>query len=372
MEKTSILFVIYDLEPAGPEIRLLDLARRLPPDLAMHVCVLSRRQKLRADLENLGVPVWGLPLSRGYLAFGGILRLRRYIRAHGIDVLSLYDGKGMILALGAKLLGGGGVRMVFNAVSLMHNFIFRQRLLLGMLFFFMDKLICNSRRVGIMLNRFRASKNKTTLIYNGVDGAIFDPGRYDKEAVRAKLGFGPRDLVLGALANFKPVKNYPFLLQSFARLGRSLPRLRLLCVGGGDDLEKTKELARSLGVKDKVCFTGLTNQPARYLAAMDIFACCSLFEGFPNSLLQALAMGLPAVSADVGGCGEMVDPGKNGFLYPSGDAAAFESYVARLAHDPALRTRMAETARQTALERFSVDKMADAYVRFFRELAKGG
>ena len=100
---------------------------------------------------------------------------------------------------------------------------------------------------------------------------------------------------------------------------------------------------------------------------MDIFVLCSTREGFPNVLLQAMSMKLPVVSADVGGCSEIIDHRSNGILYPSNDLDKFIESVEMLTEDGSFASRLGINARRTVVQNFSLDRMIKDYSEFYRE-----
>src|SRR5207245_8586577 len=106
----------------------------------------------------------------------------------------------------------------------------------------------------------------------------------------------------------------------------------------------------------------------RLLAALDVFAMSSSTEGLPLVLPEAMAAGLPVVSTAVGGIPNVIEEERTGFLVPSGDAAALGDRLARLQADRALAERLGRRAREVALSRYGVDRMASDYMRLYTSL----
>jgi glycosyltransferase involved in cell wall biosynthesis len=178
---------------------------------------------------------------------------------------------------------------------------------------------------------------------------------------RARLGLADEHFVVGTIGNIRPVKNIPFLLQAMTRVAAVAPRVRLVCVGGGPQLEEIKQLARSLGLAERVVFTGVVRDVRPMLAAMDAFALCSRQEGNPNVVLQAMAMALPVVSVSVGEVPFVVDDGRSGMLVAPGDEDAFVAAVASLVRDPQRCRTLGDAARRRVTERFSASTMIASY-----------
>jgi glycosyltransferase involved in cell wall biosynthesis len=125
--------------------------------------------------------------------------------------------------------------------------------------------------------------------------------------------------------------------------------------------------ARALGLEQEVRITGLLQDVRPFIAAADALALPSRTEALSLAAIEAMALGRPVVHADVGGGAEIVDHGRNGFLFPPGDTAALADCLARLA-DPAARRRMGERARETVETRFTERAMVERYEQILLEL----
>src|SRR5439155_20847076 len=140
-----------------------------------------------------------------------------------------------------------------------------------------------------------------------------------------------------------------------AMIAADFPDVDFLVVGEGEEQAALEALARRLGLGARVVFTGLRHDVPRLLAAVDVLALTSLYEGFPNVLLEAMATGAVAVATDVGGCRELVTSGETGVLVPPRAPAAVAAAVGRVLRDPALARRLADAPRQGGERDFSLD-----------------
>jgi glycosyltransferase involved in cell wall biosynthesis len=206
-----------------------------------------------------------------------------------------------------------------------------------------------------------------SVIPNGVDCEHFRPMPLVRAAERERLGFTDEHIVLGTVGNVRPVKNIPFLLGAMRQLADILPQARLLCVGGGPQLEEMKALARSLGLADRVVFTGLARDVRPFMAAMDVFALCSLHEGNPNVVLQAMAMGVPVVSVRVGEVPFVIEHGVSGLLVAPGNELGFVAAIAQLADDRRLRLALGDEARRRAKRQHSSSQMIARYAALMQQ-----
>jgi glycosyltransferase involved in cell wall biosynthesis len=170
------------------------------------------------------------------------------------------------------------------------------------------------------------------------------------------------------MGRLTPEKGFELLIEAFARCAANHREWKLIIFGEGPELSALQSLARQLGLADRVEFGGLVREPAAELAASEIFALSSRFEGFPNALLEAMACGLPVVSFDCpSGPAEIVRDGVDGIMAPPGDVALLSAALDRLMSDSALRSQFGVNARK-AVERFSVERISAMWTERFAEL----
>ena len=231
-----------------------------------------------------------------------------------------------------------------------------------------DRLVfvCEAQRRYWRRRRLRARADQ--VIYNGVDTDFWKPGA-PQPALRRALGYSDQDLVIGMSAVLRPEKNPLQLVEAIARLrGRGLPA-RALLIGDGEMRPAIEARARTLGIPGAVCITGFQQDVRPLVGACDAVALCSTaVETFSLAALEAMALGKPVVLAQIGGAAEMVDPGRNGWLFPVGDTGALVERLAALA-DRDARSRMGAAARATVETRFSERAMVDRYESLLQELA---
>jgi len=227
-------------------------------------------------------------------------------------------------------------------------------------------VICNSRMVRDEIQRaFRVAPEKLHVIYSGVDLEHFHPRHAEslRGSVRAELGCHPRDML------------FLFVGSGFARKGldAAIAALALatdksfwlLVVGRDRDEARYRNLSRNL----KVRFLGGKEDVRPLYAAADCLILPTRYDPFPNTVLEAFAMGLPAIVSSRCGAAEIVEPGVNGWVCEPDDAAG----LARLMQDAdqALRTPGAGQAARATAERFGLDGMAGHLVDLYGTLAAG-
>jgi sugar transferase (PEP-CTERM/EpsH1 system associated) len=212
---------------------------------------------------------------------------------------------------------------------------------------------------------------KVRTIRNGVDDVLFCPAR-DRAAPKRALGLAPDALVVGCVGRLVPIKGFDLLIRAMPEVLRQLPRTRFVMVGPGPELANLTDLAQQCGVLDKVTFLGNRGDPQLCYQAMDLYVSTSRWEGISNTVLEALACGVPVVATAVGGTPEVLHHvGDGGVLTPSENVERLAcAIVDVLADDNGLRRR-SEAAREAVRRHFSLRKMLESYESMYREVSCG-
>lgn len=205
----------------------------------------------------------------------------------------------------------------------------------------------------------RGLRGRAVVINNGVDLDRFSRGGVDGASQRRSLGFGPDDYVVGINAALRSEKRHGDLIDALAALRAGGLAAKLLVIGDGPERPTAEAQVQRLGLADAVVFAGDQRDVRPFLAAIDVGVLCSEFETFSLAALETLAMGAPLVASDVGSMREIVQPGRNGFLFESGRVDQLVDRLARLA-DPQLRAQMAAEAR-ASIRQFSEDAMVQQF-----------
>ena len=198
-------------------------------------------------------------------------------------------------------------------------------------------------------------------IASGVDARHYAPGASRSEAA---LPPRPRVVFTGRL---HPQKNLDVLLDAWPAVVRRTGAT-LVLAGQGPERDRLEEKARALGVAPHVCFTGSVADVADVLRAADVFALPSVAEGMSNSLLEAMATGLPCVASDIGGNQDLLGPGPAGVLVAGTTPEHWAESLIALLTDPDRRAGLGATARRRVDEEFAVERVVDRYEELYRRL----
>jgi UDP-glucose:(heptosyl)LPS alpha-1,3-glucosyltransferase len=220
-------------------------------------------------------------------------------------------------------------------------------------------IIVNSQMVRHdIMTRYDVPSAKIEVIYNGVDIERFHPrNRAAGAEIRQAAGFGPEHLVFLFLGSGYKRKGLDLLLKAFQVVAKARPEARLLVVGYDSDLESYRKQAQQLGCGKKVHFLGGRSDPEYCYGAADVYVLPTRYDPFANSTLEALATGLPVITTDGNGGGELIEAGVQGGVVPLRDGVGGLS-AELLRWCDASRIRIAsDAARRLAEQHDHLSKM---------------
>src|SRR5712692_3777380 len=216
-----------------------------------------------------------------------------------------------------------------------------------------------------LVDKIAVAPSRITQIYNGVDTRLFRPAPPPRSSLPVEGFGGLGTFVIGTVGRMQAVKDQVTLARAFVCLWESRPdlrgRARLAVIGDGALRAPVIDLLRQAGVLDQAWLPGERTDIAELMRGFDLFVLPSLAEGISNTVLEAMATGLPVVATRVGGNPELVEHGVTGALVPVGNplvlAAALRCYV----EDAGLREGHGEAARRRVLQHFTLERMAQGY-----------
>lgn len=232
----------------------------------------------------------------------------------------------------------------------------------------LDRIVAISDQIQEELVDHGFEAKRIVRIPNGVDAEGFHPVR-DREAAKRALGL--RGKLVSFAGRLDPQKGLMYLLQAWQTVAAKEPDATLLLLGTGPQEGELKESAGRLGMSERVIFLGHQEDVRPYLQASDVFALPSLAEGMANSLLEAMATGLPCVGTRVGGIVDLIMDGISGLLVEPGDAHRLAEAILRLLQDPDLATKLGVAARRTMERGYSIEQVAEQYVKLYQEMLNG-
>jgi sugar transferase (PEP-CTERM/EpsH1 system associated) len=246
----------------------------------------------------------------------------------------------------------------------------RRRLFRRLCYRLADRVFAVSRELKQeFVSALGISPNLFRVIYNGVDTKLFSPSVEERDTQRRKLGISPNTVVVGSVGRLDAVKDHATLLRAAEIAVNQGSDLYVVLVGDGSQRAPLEQLLQSMPtLSGHVIFAGRTFDVAQWLRAFDIFALPSVFEGTSNTLLEAMATGLPVVATRVGGNIELFEENKSGLLFEVRDFRGLAAQLTRLAASAELRRSFAEAARKRVEEHFQLERMMTNYSDMYTEL----
>ena len=334
------------------------------------------RARRYPTLEQAGVAVHPLPLAPGYAAPAADARAARslagLLRSGRFDLVHCHSAKaGVVGRLAAR---AAGVPAIYSPHSFpfVGEFGVPRRVAataiertLGRLATAAVLCVCEAER-SLALERRVAPPDRLHVVHNGTPPCAEEAE--PEPRLLELLSGGPLATAVSAL---RAQKALHVLLEATPLLWERLPEARVAIVGDGPLREELHRRAGELGLLGDARFAFLPFQPppARYLEASDVFVLPSSWEGFPISVLEALACGVPQVATAVGGTPEAVTP-ETGLLVPPRDPPALAEGVAALLADPARREAMCRASRERHGRRFTLERMEQETLALYDRLAQ--
>ncbi|HAT73119.1 MAG TPA: hypothetical protein DCS63_09915 [Elusimicrobia bacterium] len=265
-----------------------------------------------------------------------------------------------------KLGGGKGV----DEISLSQGTVFGRLKLAFFRAASPELLVMNGEVYEWLKNSPEFSGLRLRLFRNGVDTGRYTPRLYN-EKINAKAAVGldnaPVFLFVGRLSPEKRVKEF---VETWAELFSEAavpPRMRLVIVGGGPEEAALKRAVADLGLAGSVTLTGPKDDLLPYYSAADVFILPSISEGLSNSMLEAMACGVAIMASRVGGAREAIIPGLNGSLFDPLNKAELKKCLRAHIADRSLAVKMGEQARKTAVDKYSMARVADDLLAIYGE-----
>lgn len=366
-----VLHVLLSLEPGGLENGVVNVINRLDRRrFESSVCCLKRAGEFARRIDDPRVVIHELDWRGGNdprlaLRLAGLLRRTRPHIVHTRNVEPFFYG-----FAGAKLAGAQAL------VHSEHGRKFDDRPARFTVQRWMsrhtDAIFAVSAQLKTdLVKHVGLPESAVEVLHNGVDLSRFDvagdatPDAGERAALRRDWGVPDGALVVGSVGRLVAVKNYGLLLRAVAASGLDV---HVVLAGEGPERAALTALAVELGIAARVHLLGHSNDVDRVLRAFDVFVLPSISEGMSNTLLEAMAAGVPPVASAVGGNGEIVRDGVDGKLFASDDQAGLAACLAALCRDDTQRARFAAAARERVQSTFDIRQMIARYEQLYERV----
>ncbi|MFH0948845.1 MAG: glycosyltransferase [Elusimicrobiota bacterium] len=228
-----------------------------------------------------------------------------------------------------------------------------------------DKIIAVSNGVKKVLLEDGISNEKISVVHSGVDLSRFENVCGDElyEELKIKKEYK----IVGIVASLAPHKDHKNFLTAAVLIKEKIPEIKFLIVGDGELKNKLIKLAGKLGIADSVIFTGFRKDVPQLLAIFDVFVLSSHLEGLCTSVIDAMVSGIPIVATDVGGVGELVEDGVNGFLVLPRNPEILAEKTVGLLTDKNLQQKFSQNSKIKS-KNFSKEKMIEGTEKLYLEM----
>jgi glycosyltransferase involved in cell wall biosynthesis len=342
LKKIRVIHLSIGLQWGGAETLMAAIASRLDPArFDVKIIALQGDGPVGQQLRNAGIPVTLLRTGGGW-DIRALLRLKRRLAEEKPDIVHAHLLRANLLAC----LTRSNHAVVWHEHGTGEWLNPAARLLERQLMTRSQSVIAISKNVRDNLAaRVPSMASRISILPNAIDTSKVNAASpAEKYRLRQTTwGLGQEHLVVGYVGRLDDkFKGISFLLKSIAQMKPSMPQLRLLIVGDGNDRGSLEQLTDQLGIKDSVIFTGSRSDLEQIYPSFDVLALPSLSEGFGIVLLEAMAHGVPVVASRVGGIPEVVMDHETGLLVPPADSKALSRALEDLLRDPERRNSMGQ------------------------------
>ena len=366
--KVKILHLTTDSRIGGAEKNIIALVTHL--DKAKYenkVVALMPGGELISKLRGCGIKAECLGMKNKF-DLGAIFKLYRLIKDSKIDILHTYLFHANILG---RVLGRlARVPVIISSIRVMERR--RHHLWIDWLTNRMvdvETCVCEAVRK-FTIEKGKIEPRKLVTIPNAIDVQQYELNM-DVEQKKRELGLGSSHSILGVVGRLHKQKGHIYLLKAMRQIIKEYPGAVLLVMGDGPLRMRLRQVCSKLLIHMYVKFLGLRHDIKEITALIDVFILPSLWEGMPNVLLEAMALGRPIVATRVGGVDEMIEDGTSGVLVPPADKKALAEAVIHLLGRPDKGRGLGQMARKQVARRFPIEGMVKRTEKLYEELCAG-
>lgn len=362
-----IAHVMYRFDTGGLENGIVNLINHMPADRYRHAVIALtevtdfRKRIQRDDVEFISLHK---PPGQGIWLFPKVFKLFRKLRpaiVHSRNLAALEVQLPAWLAGVPVRIHGEHGRDVgdLDGSNLTYQLI--RRLYRPFVSFY---LALSHDLADYLTKIIHVPGRKVLQIYNGVDSIRFHPGSLDENVAGCPFT-RPSHLLVGTVGRMQTVKDQPTLARAFIRaleIDLSLKQhLRLVLIGDGPLRNKCQQLLSDAGLAELAWLPGERSDIPEIMRVLDCFVLPSLAEGMSNTILEAMASGLPVIATDVGGNADLVASGVTGCIVPAADPERMAVEIVRLATQRDTAQDMGRAGRDLVEQRFSINAMVATY-----------
>ena len=373
MKKIKVLHMLNTSDIGGAEKLLLDICRYTDKDKFDLIITSFQKGALENEFKRFSyVKKIDLNDSKQF-SFKTLRRLNKIIKKERIDIIQTHLQKPDLYGFLLKLKNPHVTWIIKKGNTDDYRTKLFWRISNGFIHRFANLVIPTSNQVKEFTKKIEfVPEKKFKVIYSGIDTAAMDLAlkKDCSKKLKKELGFKKTDKVIISVGRLVYQKGFSYLIRIMKELTEQDKRYKLLIVGDGPLKSKLESLILNLKVNDNVKLLGERTDVIDLLQISDLFCLTSVKEGIPITLMEAMYVGVPIVTTNVGGNKELVQHGQTGFLEKAKDISSIKQRIKQLLHKESIRKKFIENARKTILARFSIIKTTRNYEKVYIQLKK--
>jgi len=375
-----VAHVVHRFDIGGLENGVVNLINRMPSERYRHAVIALTEYTdfhKRLTREDVSCHAVGKRDGKDLRAYWRLRVLLRQLRPDIVHTRNLATIDAQVVAASAGVpcrIHGEHGRDVFDLAGMRRKYVMIRRMLDP----FIHRYIPLSRDLEKWLHgTIRVRPSKITRIYNGVDSVRFQPHRSGRARLPAPGLVSEESIVIGTVGRMAEVKDQLTLVRAFLRLLAEVPdgrrRFRLVIIGDGPLRGTACDLLRSADAENLVWLPGSRDDVPQLMQGFDLFVLPSIAEGISNTILEAMATGLPVIATRVGGNPELVVQDETGWLIPAADPVAMARAIVAVSSNRQSLRACGRAGRKRVETNFSLDEMVDRYLGVYDlEIARRG
>jgi len=372
MGKINILHIYQNSKIGGVQQQLLSLLKAYSRERFNPIfCCLGPKEEIGKEIEGTGIEF--IPLNKlryNRFSSGIVLELHRLMKKKQIHVVRTHRYRSNLYGRLAAFFAGVPVIIASVHDNYRTDKRPKRRIMNRILSKITDKIVAVSEAVKEDIMRYdRIDPSKIEVIPNGIDVERFNPEKKTTD-IRKEFSLEEDDIVIGFIGRIVTAKGLEYLLDALPYLKGEFKSIKLLIVGEGSLVEELKERAKKNNIFNNILFTGKRRDIPEILASIDIFVMPSIAEGLPNALLEAMAMGKPIVTTEVGGIPEVIKNEINGLLVPPRNAESLVTAIKTFLDNRHLAIKIGQRAKNYVEENLSIQTTTQKWESLYTVLLK--
>ncbi|HHV30188.1 MAG TPA: glycosyltransferase family 4 protein [Clostridium sp.] len=363
MKKTlTILQLRSEFRDNGPGTQSLEIAREM--SRRGHNTIFASSggilaEEIRKEFKHIDIPTLAIHKRGPVSTIKNIMKIRKILKEEDIDVIHGHNAAATFTAYLASKTVNKKVAITHSVRGMEIRKGYQWRNLIYRLY--PATFFAVSDFTKQMLVRAGVREDRIINTYNGVDTEKFNVSKYNKDSFRNEIGARKDTVLIGTVGRVNYNKGQEVLIKAIPHILKKTSNFKVVIVGDGEKLETCQKLAIDLGVQEFVHFTGFRRDIPNIQAALDIYTLASVKgEMFPNSILEAMAMGNPWVASKLSGIPEISENGKNGLLVEPSNCEDLADKLSKLIIDENLRRDMGKNCIKTINEKYTIKSVCDA------------